>query len=125
MAVIPGNVDTGSSYLVIKHSWKGKYKRIFTVRTDGITTYNPNSMEATNSWLWADFVSIAPSAKATNAINEFQIVFRKGKKHDNMRFSSEYRAKIITDALTHRHQFAESIKDSQVCTKTVFLFCKR
>ena len=40
-----------------------------------------------------------------NGINEFQLVYRKGKKNDNMRFSSEWRATILTEirALLQTH----------------------
>ena len=49
--------------MVTKHSWKGKYKRVFSVGTSSITTYNPNSMEATNQWNYSDFISILPAAR--------------------------------------------------------------
>ena len=39
-----------SSFLVTKHSWKGKYKRVFSIGALSITTYNPSTMEATNTW---------------------------------------------------------------------------
>ena len=81
------------SFLVIKHSWKGKYKR-FVIKDDGddgdefqapreekvmveynpthrvfcigalsITTYNPSTMEATNQWQYSDFITILPAAR--------------------------------------------------------------
>ncbi|KHJ44585.1 hypothetical protein D918_05251 [Trichuris suis] len=37
-----------ASFLVTKHSWKGKYKRIFSIDEDGFGTYNPSSLEQTN-----------------------------------------------------------------------------
>ena len=49
--------------MVIKHSWKGKYKRVFSVGSTCITTYNPGSMEATNTWQYSDFISILPAAR--------------------------------------------------------------
>ena len=49
--------------MVTKHSWKGKYKRVFSVGTTSITTYNPSSMEATNQWNYSDFISILPAAR--------------------------------------------------------------
>ena len=51
------------SYMVTKHSWKGKYKRVFSIGSMSITTYNPGSMEPTNQWLYSDFISILPAAK--------------------------------------------------------------
>jgi hypothetical protein len=35
----------------------------------------------------------------TFSYNRFQLVFRKGKKTDSMRFSSEWRSTILTEAL--------------------------
>ena len=107
------------SYMVIKHSWKGKYKRVFSIGSSSITTYNPGSMEPTNQWMYSDFISILPAAKgqvcgkslylfflldiqnsqASAPNNEFIITFKKGKKTDSMRFSSEHRASIITEAM--------------------------
>lgn len=46
--------------------------------------------------------------------NEFIITMRKGKKVDNMRFSSEHRTDIISEALIFRHSFAEGIVDNLV-----------
>ena len=33
--------DEQCSFLVVKHSWKGKYKRVFCVGQQSVTTYNP------------------------------------------------------------------------------------
>ena len=55
--------DQVCSFMVTKHSWKGKYKRVFSVGTTSITTYNPSSMEATNQWNYSDFISILPAAR--------------------------------------------------------------
>ena len=52
-----------SSFLVTKHSWKGKYKRVFSIGALSITTYNPSSMEPTNTWNYSDFISILPAAR--------------------------------------------------------------
>jgi hypothetical protein len=89
------------SFLVIKHSWKGKYKRVFCIGALSITTYNPSTMEATNSWQYSDFITILPAARgqASQPNNEFIITFKKGKKTDSMRFSSDHRAAIITETM--------------------------
>ncbi|KAK3858864.1 hypothetical protein Pcinc_034976 [Petrolisthes cinctipes] len=101
-------------YLVTKHSaWKGKYKRIFSVGNAGITTYNPGSMEVTNQWYYHDFINITPALKGIGQVpNEYIITMRKGKKVDNMRFSSEHRTDILSEALIFRHSFAEGIVDN-------------
>lgn len=107
MMPIKDNIDV-ASYLVTKHSsWKGKYKRIFAVGTSGITTYNPDKLEITNRWLYSDVICIQPTTKHMDIGMEFTLTIRKEKKVDTMRFSSEYRAHILTDALKFRSQFAE------------------
>ncbi|KAK3083199.1 hypothetical protein FSP39_016526 [Pinctada imbricata] len=96
-----------SCYFITKHSWKGKYKRIFSVGTHGITTYNPQSLEVTNQWPYGEFVSIVPNVKAPNN-NEFIITMKKGpKKTESMKFSTDHRADLLTEALRFRNQFAE------------------
>ncbi|XP_018321035.1 dnaJ homolog subfamily C member 13 isoform X1 [Agrilus planipennis] len=109
MIPIKDNQDV-ACYLVTKHStWKGKYKRIFSVGTMGITTYNPNTLEVTNRWVYSDFISLTALRPTTN---EFQIAIRKEKgKIDNMRFSTDNRVDLITQALKFRHNFAEKSKE--------------
>ncbi|XP_016348350.1 dnaJ homolog subfamily C member 13-like [Sinocyclocheilus anshuiensis] len=47
MNVLKDNKDLACFYTT-KHSWRGKYKRVFSVGTHGITTYNPTTLEVTN-----------------------------------------------------------------------------
>lgn len=72
-----GDVFSSRSYVVTKHSWKGKYKRVFTLGPIGISTLNPSSMDATNRWAYPDLVSILPAkAQAANSSSdalEFQV----------------------------------------------------
>lgn len=49
------------SFLVTKHSWKGKYKRILTIGTQSISTYNPDKFDMTNRWAYSDIISAAPN----------------------------------------------------------------
>lgn len=37
-----------------------RYKRILGIGEEGITTYNPNSLEVTNQWLYKDVINITP-----------------------------------------------------------------
>lgn len=55
-----GKEDDVESFLVMKHSWKGKYRRILAIGNQGVTTYNPDKLEMTNRWLFADIVSVEP-----------------------------------------------------------------
>lgn len=106
MAALKENQDI-ACYFITKHSWKGKYKRIFSVGTHGITTYNPASMEVTNQWPYSEFVGIVPNVKAP-ANNEFIITMKKGgKKTESMRFSTDHRADLLTEALKYRSYFAD------------------
>lgn len=117
MSFLSENKDV-ACYLVTKHSWKGKYKRIFSVGTLGISTYNPGTMEITNQWPYAEFVSIAPNLKGQTS-NEFIITMKRGKKNDSMKFSSDHRSDILTEALRFRHCFAEAASgiSKYDCTK--------
>ncbi|KAK6044484.1 hypothetical protein COOONC_18011 [Cooperia oncophora] len=119
-------------YLVTKHSWKGKYKRIFSIGTLAITTYNPQTLENTNQWQYEDFLAIKPSPKNNDSKqDEFVIHVRhkdRGKK-DTMRFSSDYTAQILTDCLQFNSKFSERsmepIVSCYILTFTVlfFIFC--
>ena len=89
---------SAASFLVTKHSWKGKYRRVLTVGPESFSTYNPSSMEVTNSWKIADIVGLQPTNSQGDL--EFTLTFRKGlKKTDSMRFSSEWRATVLTEGL--------------------------
>lgn len=107
MATQWGNEDIASFYTT-KHSWRGKYKRVFSVGTKAVTTYNPATVEVTNQWSYQDFFGITPSSKTSN---EFIIIVRKakeGRKTVSMTFSTEHRAEVLTHALRMRSQFSES-----------------
>jgi len=98
--IIADNVDL-ACYYATKHSWRGKYKRLFAVGTKAVTTYNPNSLEITNQWSYNDFAGILPDNKSKNQ-NEFVISLRKlGKKNETMKFSCDYRERVITETLRH------------------------
>ncbi|KAL8571849.1 DnaJ subfamily C member 13 [Nucella lapillus] len=112
MAALKENRDV-ACYFITKHSWKGKYKRIFSVGTHGITTYNPASMEVTNQWPYNEFVSIVPNVRAP-ANNEFIITMKKGgKKTDTMKFSTDHRADLLTEALKFRNYFADATQTAR------------
>lgn len=58
-------------YLVTKHSWKGKYKRILAISKTGISTYNPDKFDVTNRWPYSDVVAIAPNKSLQNVCSKF------------------------------------------------------
>ena len=81
----------------------------------GITTYNPQNLEVTNRWVYNDFISILPTNKPPGQHStEFVITMKKDRKTDSMRFSTEHRAQLLTEALKFRNQFAEKPKEALV-----------
>uniref|UniRef100_A0A8C7D126 DnaJ heat shock protein family (Hsp40) member C13 n=1 Tax=Oncorhynchus kisutch TaxID=8019 RepID=A0A8C7D126_ONCKI len=106
MNVIKDNRDLACFYTT-KHSWRGKYKRVFSVGTHGITTYNPTTLEVTNQWPYGDICGITPVGKGQGT--EFNLTFRKGsgKKSETLKFSTEHRTELLTEALRFRTDFSE------------------
>jgi len=74
----------------------------------GITTYNPTTLEVTNKWEYSDFISIQPVNRSQLGSHEFIITVRKDRKNDTMKFSSEHRSQLLTEALRCRNQFERS-----------------
>ncbi|XP_077365120.1 dnaJ homolog subfamily C member 13 isoform X1 [Festucalex cinctus] len=106
MNVLKDNKDL-ACYYTTKHSWRGKYKRVFSVGTHGITTYNPATLEVTNQWPYGDICGIGPVGKGQGT--EFSLTFRKGtgKKSETLKFSTEHRTELLTEALRFRTEFSE------------------
>lgn len=48
--------------------------------------------------------------------NEFILNIKKGKKSENMRFSSDFRADILTESLRFSHLFCEKFVTFKVNT---------
>lgn len=107
-----------ATFFVVKHStWKGKYRRILSIGTHAITTYNPGTFEVTNLWPYSDIVNVAPwnpkgsnkePTLTTGGQDIFTLTFiEKGRSQKTYRFSSEYRSEILCEVLKHRSQFAE------------------
>lgn len=74
----------------------------------GITTYNPGTLEVTNRWEYSDFINVQPINKSQLGSYEFIITVRKERKNDTMKFSSEHRSHLLTEALKYRNQFEKS-----------------
>lgn len=112
------NEDLACFY-VTKHSpWKGKYKRVFSVGSFGVTTYNPSSLEVTNKWLYSELVDIQPASSANRT--EFILTFKKDKKIDSMRFSTECRSSLLTSVLACKYMFSDKPKD--ILVRKMFFF---
>eukprot|EP00128_Syssomonas_multiformis_P006297 Colp12_sorted_trinity150504_noHs@25412 len=101
------NLIFTSRYMTVKHSWRGKYKRIFAIGPTCVATVNPTSLEITNTWPYSGnaeelFADIAPSPKAAS---EFVITLRKGKKTSTLTFQCDHRANLLTDVNKYRALF--------------------
>lgn len=83
------------------------YPRIFSVGTHGIATYNSNDAEKTNYWQWTEVYSLSPQSTSDHP-HQYQLVHRKGKGTDSMRFETEHRANVLTLALLQHGAFARS-----------------
>ena len=96
-------------------------------------------MEATNSWKLSDIVSgqplnatgpsgnaeqsTGPNGNGAGGANEFQLIYRKGKKNDNMRFSSEWRSTILTEVWNLLQSYTTNDSADVVqATKTWFAY---
>ncbi|KAJ4837594.1 DnaJ sub C grv2 [Turnera subulata] len=87
-------------YLVVKHSWRGRYKRILCISAVSIITLDPNSLNVTNSYdVASDFEGAAPIIGRDENSVEFNLNLRTdGKgKFKAIKFSSRYRASILTE----------------------------
>lgn len=60
MVPLKDNTDL-ECFLVTKHSWKGKYKRILSIGSIGVSTYNPDKFDITNRWSYSDIVAVVPN----------------------------------------------------------------
>ncbi|KAF2304576.1 hypothetical protein GH714_033825 [Hevea brasiliensis] len=87
-------------YLVVKHSWRGRYKRILCISNVSIITLDPNTLSVTNSYdVGRDFEGASPIIGRDENSNEFNLSVRTdGKgKFKAIKFSSRYRASILTE----------------------------
>ncbi|KAK8644898.1 hypothetical protein V6N13_118759 [Hibiscus sabdariffa] len=87
-------------YFVIKHSWRGRYKRILCISNDAIITLDPSTLAITNSYdVLTDFESALPIIGKDDNSTEFNMSVRTdGKgKFKAIKFSSPHRASILTE----------------------------
>ncbi|XP_015163448.1 dnaJ homolog subfamily C GRV2 isoform X1 [Solanum tuberosum] len=87
-------------YMVVKHSWRGRYKRIFCISNFALITLDPATLSVTNSYdVGTDYDGAAPIIGRDDNSNEFTISVRTdGRgKFKSMKFSSKYRASILTE----------------------------
>ncbi|KAM6600803.1 hypothetical protein CsatA_020412 [Cannabis sativa] len=87
-------------YLVVKHSWRGRYKRILCISNGTIITLDPSTLAVTNSYdVGKDYEAATPIIGRDDSSNEFNLSVRTdGRgKFKSIKFSSRYRASILTE----------------------------
>lgn len=86
-------------YLVVKHSWRGRYKRILCISESSIITMDPNTLSVTNAYESSDFEGAAPVSGRDELSNEFIITARTDSrsKYRGIRFSSMFQTSILTE----------------------------
>ncbi|XP_030471373.2 dnaJ homolog subfamily C GRV2 isoform X1 [Syzygium oleosum] len=87
-------------YMVVKHSWRGRYKRILCISSGAIITLDPNTLLVTNCYdVGSDYDGALPVLGRDENSSEFSLSVRtEGKgKFKGMKFSSRYRASILTE----------------------------
>ncbi|KAK1413925.1 hypothetical protein QVD17_29662 [Tagetes erecta] len=87
-------------YFVVKHSWRGRYKRIFCISNHTLVTLDPATLAVTNSYdVSNDFESASPVIGKDECTMEFNVNVRTdGRgKFKGLKFSSRYRASILTE----------------------------
>ncbi|GLJ44227.1 hypothetical protein SUGI_0923670 [Cryptomeria japonica] len=99
-AAVAEEVDYIARYLVTKHSWRGRYKRILCIAQGEISTVDPGTLALTNSYNFQnDFEAASPLFGRDDNAYEFTLSVRSdGRgKFKPIKFSSRYRAGILTE----------------------------
>ncbi|KAF7233515.1 hypothetical protein EG68_12213 [Paragonimus skrjabini miyazakii] len=98
-------------YLVTKISWKGSYKRLLTIGTVGITTYNKDTLRVTNQWRHDEVLGVRPDSTVKPSQPHLQrlvlTLSDTNRKRQEMTFASEYRVDVLTDLLRFRDRFTQ------------------
>ena len=115
MAALSTNEEFVSRFAVTKHSWKGKYTRIFCINGVRCATINPTSIFlSTNVWDYnSTFVDLTPVQKSPV---EILLTRRKGGKQEQQVFhchSAVERADLLTDIHQFREKFDVQYKVNQ------------
>lgn len=87
--------SSSSSYVVIKHSWKGKYRRVLVIESTQLLTLDPKTLKLTNCWNYDEVIDVAP----LNG-DLFKLLLRKKSGNtDLLKFSSEFQREILRDII--------------------------
>eukprot|EP01135_Chromosphaera_perkinsii_P007978 Nk52_evm50s1073 gene=Nk52_evmTU50s1073 len=98
--------DFDHLYCAVKHSWRGKYTRVFAIGPESVATFSPSNWENTNEWRFgSEFFEAFPSSKSSE---EFKISVRQGRKNTTMTFVTGQRASLLTDIQRYGKSFSQT-----------------
>ncbi|KER23066.1 hypothetical protein T265_08965 [Opisthorchis viverrini] len=79
------------------------YKRLLTIGTMGVTTYNKDTLRVTNQWPYSEICGVRPDPTVKNNQPHLQRLILTlcdaNRKRTEMTFASEYRVDVLTDFL--------------------------
>ncbi|CAH8645327.1 unnamed protein product [Schistosoma haematobium] len=105
-----------SCYLLTKMSWKGNYKRLFTIGTLGVTTYNKDTLRVTNQWTYEEIyeIKIDHNIKSNQPqLKRFILdILDTNRKRHELTFATEFRVELLTDLLHFRDKFIKGNKSN-------------
>ncbi|KAK3252934.1 hypothetical protein CYMTET_37788 [Cymbomonas tetramitiformis] len=102
-------MDCVVRFLVTKHSWRGKYRRVMAITTKGVVTLDPTTFAETNTYYFdadIDSVSVGGVVKGEDKSDELEFILScrsEGKgKHKPIKFSTRDRSALLTSLLRCR-----------------------
>ncbi|KRX18566.1 DnaJ -like protein subfamily C member 13 [Trichinella nelsoni] len=94
-------------FMVVKRSWKGRYRRLLAIGPNGYSTYNPANLHLTNHWVHSDVIALKPCVRGIGRPDEFSLMVRIRSKPETFRFCSEETVEILTDILRVKRSLSE------------------
>ncbi|KRY71181.1 DnaJ -like protein subfamily C member 13, partial [Trichinella pseudospiralis] len=94
-------------FIVVKRSWKGRYKRLLAIGPNGYSTYNPSNLHLTNHWDHSDVVAVRPSMRGGFRAEEFFLIIRMKSKPETFRFCSDETVEILTEFLRVKRSLSQ------------------
>ncbi|KAG0472995.1 hypothetical protein HPP92_014852 [Vanilla planifolia] len=102
---VPEEPEYLARYMVVKHSWRGRYKRILCISTSAITTLDPATLAVTNSYdVLVTTRGGAGSGPGTEGRGKFKAI----------KLSSRYRVSILTELHLLRLGKLDQVAEFQV-----------
>lgn len=95
-------------FIVTKHSWRGKYRRVLCVTPTSLFTQHPENLQVTNVWSFVDDPDIdgmvVPPEAEGSSEHELVLSCRNDKK-----VRADIRDALLTTACDEEHKFVAYI----------------